>query len=210
MTGRQPLSPVDAWLTTHGSNTTASHEQHLEELTKLKGELHDIARANDYLSRMKRQERYDKGAKRNEIEAGDYVLERNESRTDSLDPKYKGPFQVMEHRGANLKIKRGRGPKWVHDNICKLYRGGGNTTTTVTYAIPDCSDNESNIGHGDENMESGTESEHPNFDGVPNMGIGDITEDEEPELNLDSVVTSGDNGAQQQHRRYPLRNTTIT
>ena len=114
----------------------------------------------------------------------------------------------MERRGANLKIERGRGPKWVHANRCKLYKlwGGGNTTTTVTYAIPDCSDNEGNIGHGDENMESETESEHPSFDRVPNMGIVDITEDEERELNLDSVVTSGDNGAQQQHRRYPLRN----
>ena len=67
MTGRQPLSPVGAWLTTHGSDTAASYEQHLEELTKLKGEFHGIARANDDLSRMKRQERYDKGRKETKL-----------------------------------------------------------------------------------------------------------------------------------------------
>ena len=59
------------------------------------------------------------------IEPADYVMERNETRKDSLDVKYKGPFRVVARRGTNFKIKRARGNKWVHANRYKYYSGSG-------------------------------------------------------------------------------------
>ena len=69
------------------------------------------------------QQKYDRGTRRTEIRPGEYVFERNERHTDSLDLRFNGPYRVIGRRGADVKIDRGRGAKWVHLSWCKLYRG---------------------------------------------------------------------------------------
>ena len=98
MTGRQPVSPVDAMFATYGKDKTESYEQHLDSLTILKNELHDIARGNDETSKDKRQERTCVNRKQTHICPGDYVC------MDSLDLRYKGLFQVVDCRGHDIKI----------------------------------------------------------------------------------------------------------
>ena len=50
------------------------------------------------------QETYDTGARKMTIKPGDYVLEKNERCADSLDPRFNGPFLVINCRGAKVKI----------------------------------------------------------------------------------------------------------
>ena len=69
-----------------------------------------------------------------------------------------------------LKINRGKGPKWVHTNRCKLYRDGGNDATTAVYAAPTGSDNENDAQQFEENAGSETESEYLEVDGAPSKG----------------------------------------
>ena len=122
-TGRQPTSPIDAWIAAHKEGPAETHQQHVERLVKLKAELLEQAAENDRISKRKMQQKYDRGTRRTVISPGDYVFERNERHTDSLDPRFNGPYRVIGRRGADVKIDRGRGPKWIHLSRCKLYRG---------------------------------------------------------------------------------------
>ena len=58
----------------------------------------------------------------------------NETRQDSLDPRYDGPFEVLERKGPDVKLKVGKSfqegnggshrefvNKWVHLDRCKEY-----------------------------------------------------------------------------------------
>ena len=62
-----------------------------------------------------------------DINPGNYVLEINERCSDSLDPRYNGPFLVVDNRGSNIKVNRERGSKWIHVGRCKLYKRSGAT-----------------------------------------------------------------------------------
>ena len=72
MTGRQPLSPIDAQLGTQRGSAAESYESHLDRLVELKKEISKIARENDGISKVKRQAGYDKGTKGTVIKPGDY------------------------------------------------------------------------------------------------------------------------------------------
>ena len=209
MTGRQPISPVDAMLATYGKGKTESYEQHLHSLTILKNELHDIARSNDETSKDKRQERTCVYRKQTQICPGDYVLERNEMRTDSLDLRYKGPFQVIDCRGHNIKINRQRGSKWVHKDRCKLYKRGGGEVVSIPIqekSAPEYIQNDAlpelDITLESESEEQPAAEENPRNDPAnggqpeepPNESTGNIA----PSVTTNSQIPN-------QQRRYPLR-----
>ena len=71
------------------------------------------------------------------IERGDSILEKNETRKDALDPKFKGPYKVLDVRDTRVKIQKGRKRRWIHINRCKQFTGGNNKceTTSSTYPI---------------------------------------------------------------------------
>ena len=125
MTGRQPLSPVDAMLGGSCAGGLKSPLLHVEDLERTKQKLQNLARQNDEVSKLRMREKYNMSAKTSSIGPGDFVFERNEVRADSLDPRFNGPFRVLSREGAKLRIQRSRGPKWVHANRCKLYGGSG-------------------------------------------------------------------------------------
>ena len=72
----------------------------IEELRAKREELYLVAKENDEASRKRAKENYDRSKKSSTISKGDYILLRKENRADSLDPKFDGPFRVLEHRGA--------------------------------------------------------------------------------------------------------------
>ena len=56
------------------------------------------------------------------------MLKRN-SRGDTLEPRFDGPYEVMERKGPDVKLKMRRKDKWHHLSRCKLYLEG--TTTLI-------------------------------------------------------------------------------
>ena len=107
-TGRQPTSPIDAWITSCKSKAPNTHQQYIEGLQELKKDLQDRARENDQRCKSRTQIRRNTGTRKLDINPGDYVLGRNERCSDSLDPRYNGPFLVVDSRDLISRlIERG-------------------------------------------------------------------------------------------------------
>ena len=101
--GRQPRSPIDALITTSKESTSSdppSSEYFQRSLGK-KEELIEIARINHESNRRVANRNYDEGKKASDITGGDWVLIKKEQRTDSLDVKFEGPFEVLEQGSSN-------------------------------------------------------------------------------------------------------------
>ena len=209
-TGRQPTSPINAWIETHKGNTTGIHHQYLDSLVDLKKKLVDVAAENDQSSKLRMKERSEKDTRRERVRPGDYILERNEKRVDSLDPKFKGPFLVMECKGVNVKINRRRGPKWIHLDRCKLYRGGEGQIVIPNSRQMSNSDIEiecESVSH-DENVEAPSEADDDLLDQGENITfpeesasteIAEELRSQKQDSNKYTAVCPG------LTRRYPLR-----
>ena len=91
MMGRQPLSPIDAMIAKRWSHT-GSHARYVEQLQEVAAKLRNISRENDRQGKVERNKIRNKGAKHPRFVKGDMVLEKNETRRDSLEPKFKGPY----------------------------------------------------------------------------------------------------------------------
>ena len=207
-TGRLPTSPIDAWIRTHEDSAVGTHQQYLDSLLERKKELLAMAAENDRLCKRNVRERSEKRVRRDRIKVGDFIFERNETRSDSLDPKFKGPFRVMGCRGVNVKIDRGRGPKWIHLDRCKLYKGGeGQVIIPSDYRINN-PDRESEAKSSLEDT-SGTLNE----EGDSPLQRNNITVPDEPASTEESEgpVSQELNRSEYTHqshepiRRYPLR-----
>ena len=129
MTGRQPLSPMEIAISKEWTDER-DYNEHVEKLKERVAELKRLAGGNDQQSRTTRNDRRNEGAKLPQIAKGDLVLVRNEKSKDSLDPKYIGPYRVMEAKDANIKIKRKRNTKWIHVSRCKLSEKWQSQVTT--------------------------------------------------------------------------------
>eukprot|EP00800_Vazella_pourtalesii_P010949 TRINITY_DN2656_c0_g2_i2.p1 TRINITY_DN2656_c0_g2~~TRINITY_DN2656_c0_g2_i2.p1 ORF type:complete len:269 (+),score=21.55 TRINITY_DN2656_c0_g2_i2:119-925(+) len=106
MTGRQPTSPIDAMISRKDLNQTLSHTVHIEELEGISAELEKLARENDLQAKQLRNDYHNKGAVTPCLKKGDLILEGNETRKDSLDPKFNGPYTVLDSRGTNVKVEK--------------------------------------------------------------------------------------------------------
>ena len=64
---------------------------------------------------------YDRGTRRTDVEEGDWVLLKDEARSDSLAPLYRGQWHVAEKRGVNvhLSVPGVSSRRMVHLNRCK-------------------------------------------------------------------------------------------
>ena len=64
---------------------------------------------------------YNRGSKCGEIESGDWVWLRNDARSNSLSPLYRGPWLVVDRQGVNLRLSdlKGKESQYVHLNRCK-------------------------------------------------------------------------------------------
>ena len=47
---------------------------------------------------------------------------------DSLSPRYTGPYEVVERRGPDVKVRLKRRDKWVHIDNTKRFRGSEDLT----------------------------------------------------------------------------------
>ena len=87
MTGRQPLSPIDAAIAKEWGNEPG-YKEHLEKLKEKAAKLRTLASENDQQSRTTRNSLKNKGAKLPQFAKSDLVLVQNERGKDSLDPKF--------------------------------------------------------------------------------------------------------------------------
>ena len=125
---------MDAWC--HGLEVGKcnSHGHYLDELKRKQAELNAIAEENVAHNLKKAREHCNKGRVSSYIRKGDTIMLRNDSKHDSLDPRYRGPYEVMDREGPNVQLhiqrevkdRNGRvsirhGNKWVHLNRCKEY-----------------------------------------------------------------------------------------
>ena len=186
MTGRQPLSPIDAMIAKRGS-LTGSPTQYGERLQEVLAEIRSLARENDRQGKVERNEIRNKGAKLPSFMKGDTVLEKNETRKDSLDPKFKGPYLVLDIRGTNVKIRTGNKERWIHASRCKLHREFGDE-------VPDSSP----VVNGNIN----TESQGEDTD-VGNTSSSETENEDEPEG--EGQPASDSDSVLETARRYPLR-----
>ena len=131
MTGRQPTSPIDASMGTRQWSELPSQDQHVERLREIKVELEALARENDGQCKAKRDEIRNEGTRLPAIKKGKWVMERNEFRKDSLDPKFEGPYLVLDFRNASIKIQRKNKGIWVHASRCKKYDASGGVVVTT-------------------------------------------------------------------------------
>ena len=97
----------------------------------------------------------------------------NSARHDALDPRYDGPYEVLDKKGPDVKIRirkqarNNRGSrirdreKWVHLDRCKVY--SGNSPVVVNYPLNNGHDDDSDQPDGlilnEENQDPGTQSE---------------------------------------------------
>ena len=45
----------------------------------------------------------------------------------SLDPKFNGPYNVVDVRGTGIKVQKKKKQKWIHASRCKRFYEGGDT-----------------------------------------------------------------------------------
>ena len=136
MTGRQPTSPIDAMISRKDLNQTLSHTVHIEELEGISAELEKLAREIDLQAKQLRNDYHNKGAVTPCLKKGDLILERNETRKDSLDPKFNGPYTVLDSRGTNVKVRKGNTRKWIHASRCKLFEDNQSIPLTTGSSEP--------------------------------------------------------------------------
>ena len=88
---------------------------------KKQSELQIIARENTRQSKENARDRYNEGKRESTIRTGDQVLLRNNARKDSLEPRFLGPYLVLEHKGSIVKLNLNSRHKWVHLDRCKRF-----------------------------------------------------------------------------------------
>ena len=132
MTGRQPISPIDAMIA-----RTLSHTEHVERLKVISAELKNLAPEKQLPQQdCKSKTRFEKG---------NFILKINETQRDSLNPKFNGPYKVVDVRGTGIKVQKRNIRESIHASRCKrLYEGGDiplimsmtNQSTTVELSAP--------------------------------------------------------------------------
>ena len=185
--GRQPLAPLDARIARNKLGGTTSEEGYVEELIKKKEELNAIAKRNQELQRAKVKDYYDQGKEVSDVAAGAQILLKREQRKSALEPKFDGPFRVIQRRGPILEAERSNKRQWIHIHRCKKYESGARLSIPPMVGGSSCSTEEGpDIASGSEVEEQAPDDEEPGYDEV------------EPETALQE-------GSNTPLRRYPQR-----
>ena len=126
--GREPRSPLDAWCTHIHKGERNNHGEYLEALRRKRSELRSIAQENITKNLGKARARYNQGKRESDIAAGEQVMLKSGQLKDSLSPRYTGPYEVVERRGPDVKVRLKRRDKWVHIDNTKRFRGSEDLT----------------------------------------------------------------------------------
>ena len=143
-----------------------------EELIKKKEELNAIAKRNQEGQRAKVKDYYDQGKEASDLSAGDQILLKREQHKSALEPKFDGPFRIIQRRGPIVETERGRRRQWIHINRCKKYECGtrlsilpfveGSSGITEIYA---------DTSSGSEMEEQASGAEEPGYDQMPETAL---------------------------------------
>ena len=121
MYGNRLRDPIDTLLENSPAPGNPGEGEYVEELKNRQEELQELAAQNSRDAKERIKRTYDRSKKDSIASEGDQVFLRNESRCDSLDPLYIGPYLVTKKRKANVLLRdliTGK-EKWVHLNRCK-------------------------------------------------------------------------------------------
>ena len=107
------MTPLYAsWIAKAETGGMISEEGYAEELNA-------IAKRNQEGQRAKVEDYYYEGKEASYLLARDQILLKREQRKSALEPKFDGPFRVIQRRGSIVEAKRGRMRQWIHINRCK-------------------------------------------------------------------------------------------
>ncbi|XP_076059845.1 uncharacterized protein LOC143036400 [Oratosquilla oratoria] len=129
MFGRAPRMPLTALYEQFVSKVSDGDAKYTRlvgaNFEKLK-KIRQMAKRNLEDARGIYKEYYDRKSVKREFKVGDYVLVLSPPRS-SLQPKYEGPFKVIERKGGNnyvmINPTRKSGVQQVHINLLKEFRG---------------------------------------------------------------------------------------
>ena len=121
--GREPLSPLDSWCKHLKEEESNTHGEYLAKLKQKRAELRDIARENIEANLRSARNRYNTSRTASDTSKGDRVMIKRNQAKDSLSPRFDGPFDVLERKGPNVKLRLTRRDKWVHLDHVKRYEG---------------------------------------------------------------------------------------
>ena len=121
--GRLPRSPTDVWCRNMRDDEVNTHGEFLRTLQRKKEELECIAKENSERHLDRVRTKYNQEKEESSIERGSRVMLKVSARSDALEPRFEGPYEVLDRRGPDVKLKRQRKIKWHHLSRCKLYWG---------------------------------------------------------------------------------------
>ena len=65
--------------------------------------------------------KYNQDRKESNIERGSKVMLKVNARTNALEPRFEGPYEVIDRKGPDVKLRRRKKIKWHHLSRCKFY-----------------------------------------------------------------------------------------
>ena len=212
MFGRQPVSPIDAVAVVTKSqwSKTVNYPEHVKRAEKISAELKALAGDNDRIAKQVRNRYHNTGVGAPQFKKGDLVLEKNETRKDSLDRKFHGPYRVIDVWDTSVKIQKGRKRKWIHASRCKCFPESSSAIDT-TELKPDlpvtgkppperASPVRELVVVSSHDI---TQEEASNIQSEPNVVLEEVEEGASPPRENQS--TKAPVGEEDPIRRYPLR-----
>ena len=132
--GRTLRSPLEAQIDNMqgAEEGEIPHYSRLGKLVRRREQLEAIAREENEKSRIRAKKFYDRKSHSRSTTTGDWVMIRREARKDALDLHFEGPFEVIQRKGPNVKVRssRVRDGKLVHLNRCRPW---GNREISIPY-----------------------------------------------------------------------------
>ena len=198
--GREPHSPLESWCENLGGAQRNSHGEYLNALRNKQIELQDIARNNIERNLANVRNRRNEGKVEMLLKRGDKAMLKRNTIADSLTEKYSGPFEVLEKRGPDVKLRLSHGDKWVHMDNVEKYMGCANDVDLAPNSIVASSQSTEEAiminGEQEDRFQSQTGSKDPQETEDLNDDLDQV--DDYLDKSLDSVTVD--------FPRYPSRN----
>ena len=133
MFGEKLRGKVDAVIPYAEHTSYDDPTSYCEAVSPRNVELYDRIAENIDRAQKKMKTAYDRKTSPSDVQSGDWVLVKDETRRSSLAPLYVGPWLVVERVGVNLSLvdPSSKRKKIVHLNRCKITPRNGDENLTV-------------------------------------------------------------------------------
>ena len=104
--GSFPRSPTDAWCRNLKGDEVNTHGEFLSTVQERKEQLGNIAMENSEKSLGMVRNKYNQDRKESNIKRESKVMLKVNARTEALDPRFEGPYEVIDRKGHEVKVRR--------------------------------------------------------------------------------------------------------